>query len=376
MMPLSSIIATFEAEFLARYGDQLLPGQFQALNALKRCRTAASPRMQAQCEDCTYQCYVPHSCGHRLCPHCQHHESEQWLQRQLKRQVPGDYFLLTFTLPAECRGLAWRHQRIVYDALMKCAWQTLWSFSQNDKQLQGTPGAIAVLHTHSRRLDYHPHVHVVMPAAAIDTQKRLWRTRTVNRKTKSKGKSPYLFNHKALAKVFRAKMLNAFTQAGLTLSRRYPEKWVVDCKAVGAGAKALTYLGRYLYRGVVKEKDIVACRNGRVTFRYQDSKTKQIKTRTLLGVEFLRLVLRHVLPRRFRRARNFGFLHPNSKRLIHLLHVLLKVKLTNASAWLKERPTLTCSCCGGAMTIVRTRIAPPRSKAEQPTQVRIGALGM
>lgn len=103
-----SIIQTFEAQLLAQYGDQLLSGQFQALNAMKHCRTAASPRMQTQCEDCTTQCYVPHSCGHRLGPHCQHHESEQWLQRQLKRQVPGDYFLLTFTLPAEFQSAAWQ----------------------------------------------------------------------------------------------------------------------------------------------------------------------------------------------------------------------------------------------------------------------------
>jgi len=98
--------------------------------------------------------FVPHSCGHRNCPHCQHHESQQWLERQLKKQVPGAYFLLTFTLPAELRPLAWSHQRMLYALMMQCSWETVRSFSLNDKQLQGTPGAIAVLHTHSRRLEY------------------------------------------------------------------------------------------------------------------------------------------------------------------------------------------------------------------------------
>ncbi|MCP5407841.1 MAG: transposase [Chromatiaceae bacterium] len=51
--------------------------------------------------------------------------------------------------------------------LIQCSWETLHTFSLNDKQLQGIPGAVAVLHTHSRRLDYHPHVHLAMPAAAI-----------------------------------------------------------------------------------------------------------------------------------------------------------------------------------------------------------------
>jgi len=110
----------------------------------------------------------------------------------------------------------------LYTLMIRCAWQTVHSFAHNDKQLQGTPGAIAVLHTHSRRLDYHPHVHLVVPAAAIDAKKRLWRTK------KSKGKKRYLFNHKALAKVFRAKLLDAITAEGLPLPARYAEKWVVD----------------------------------------------------------------------------------------------------------------------------------------------------
>lgn len=370
MIPLSSIIATFEAEFLAQYGNELLPDQRQALAAMKHCRTAMSPRMQAQCTACDEQRFIPHSCGHRACPHCQHHESQQWLQRQLSKLVPGDYFLLTFTLPAELRPLAWRHQRILYDLMMQCSWATLRTFSLNDRQLQGTPGVIAVLHTHSRRLDYHPHVHLVMPAAAIDAEARLWRTKTRQRK------APYLFSHKALAKVFRAKMLEALSQAGLPLPASHPEKWVIDCKHVGSGEKALVYLGRYLYRGVIREKDILCCNNGQVTYRYQNSKTRRMQTRTLPGADFLRLLLRHVLPKGLRRARNFGFLHPNSKRLIQLLHLLFKINPGWAAAAIRMRPVLTCPCCGGVMRIVRTRIMPTPPGNHRLTDVAAAGLPM
>ncbi|MEA3386050.1 MAG: transposase, partial [Thermodesulfobacteriota bacterium] len=52
-----------------------------------------------------------------------------------------------------------------------------------------------LLHCHSRSL--LTHIHVVMPGASIDTKTGLWRV-----------KSPrYLFNHEALAQVFRAKLL-------------------------------------------------------------------------------------------------------------------------------------------------------------------------
>jgi len=107
MILLSSIIETFEAEFLAQYQNAILPSQRKALAAMKDCRTSASPQMLAQCPQCHSQALVPHSCGHRHCPHCQHHESQQWLERQLQRQVPAEYFLLTFTLPEALRALAW-----------------------------------------------------------------------------------------------------------------------------------------------------------------------------------------------------------------------------------------------------------------------------
>lgn len=351
MIRLSAVIDRFETDFLAQYRSRLTSDHYRALAAMKQCRTQASPMMQVQCTGCSHQKLVPHSCGHRHCPHCQHHESQQWLERQLKKQVPAEYFLLTFTLPAEFRALAGAHQSVVYDLLMRCCWETVRSFSQNDRQLQGTPGAIAVLHTNTRRLDYHPHVHLVMPAAAVDGPRRLWRT-----KRRGKGRGGYLFNHKALATVFRAKLLAAITVAGLTLPARYPKDWVVDCKSVGSGESALIYLGRYLYRGVIAEKDIVAVDGDQVSFRYRNAKTGRMERRTVSGAQFLWLVLQHVLPKGFRRARNFGFLHPNCKRLIALLHLLLRFAPVPALAWVKQRAPILCACCGAVMVIVKTRI--------------------
>jgi hypothetical protein len=160
-------------------------------------------------------------------------------------------------------------------------------------------------------------------------------------------------------KSFVAKMLDALTREGLVLPVRHPKEWVADCKFVGSGDKALIYLGRYLYRGIIQEKDILACKRGRVTFRYQHSKTRQFELRTMPGPQFLWLLMKHVLPRSFRRARNYGFLHPNSKRLISLLQYLLKLDPAHglaALALIKRRTQLACKCCGAKMNIVRTQI--------------------
>lgn len=343
MIRLAHLVETFEVDFLRQYRDILLPSQLAALSAFKACRSRMSPKMEMACDDCQEKSFLPHSCGHRNCPHCQAHESQQWIDRQLQKLIPGDYYMITFTLPKELRSLAWGHQKILYDLITQNGWETINTFSQNDRKLQGVAGAITVLHTHNRRLDYHPHLHLVMPATAIDTQQRLLR--------KKDGK--YLFNHTALAKVFRAKMLAGIQQAGLKLPDKYPEEWVVDCTRVGGGGTALVYLGRYLYRGVIQEKNILRCENGRVTYRYQNSKTKHMETRTVSGVEFLRLILQHILPKGYRRARNFGFLHPNSQWI-----PLIKLLVTRIEVYVapKPRPAIRCPCCGGTMKIIRTRI--------------------
>ena len=364
----AGVIHRFESEFLARYQDQLLPSQRKALKTMQTCRSSLSSQMLAQCARCGKQRLVPHSCGHRSCPHCQHFESQRWIERQTQALLPGTYFLITFTLPAELRALAWCHQQTVYGLLMQCAWETLSQFSRNHRHLKGQAGAVGVLHTHSRRLEFHPHVHLAMPGAAFDAEHGLWRCL---RRTKNGGN--YLFNHKALAAVFRSKLLAALNVHGLTAPVCLPERWVVDCKSVGSGEKALVYLGRYLYRGVIQERDIVRCADGQVTFRYRDSASGKNTTRTVSGAHFLWLVLQHVLPKGFRRSRNFGLLHPNCRHRQRL--ALLRMGLRPGSTAscpagmrpatqpaLSERPKLQCRCCGAAMVIVRRRIPPLPSK--------------
>jgi hypothetical protein len=348
MMLLSEVISRFEADFYAQYGHRLLPSHHQALQAMKSCRTEQSAQWEVQCSDCGQSGYYPHSCGHRLCPHCQHHEGQRWLQRQAQKLLPVDYFLITFTLPAPLRSLAWDHQRLLYGWMFEAAWDTLSTFSHNDRALQGTPGVTAVLHTHSRELNYHPHIHALVPAGAIDTAQRCWR---------SKG-GRYLFNHKALAKVFRAKLLEAMTTAGLAPPAALPTHWVVDCRRVGSGEQALRYLGTYLYRGVIREHDILECTDTHVTYRYQSSKPGRSHTTTLTGVEFLWRVLQHTLPKGFRRARDYGLLHPNSKMLIRLPQYLFRRTLAVPIATRTQRAVIRCPRCGAPTVVLRTRLRP------------------
>jgi hypothetical protein len=111
------------------------------------------------------------SCGHRSCPHCQHHESQRWIERQQAKLFPVEYFQITFTVPAELWPLFWIRQRTTYDLLMQTSWQTIDSFARRDPRLKGITGTHAILHTHNRRLSCHSHVHLIVPSGAIHQQK-------------------------------------------------------------------------------------------------------------------------------------------------------------------------------------------------------------
>jgi len=356
---LSSIISIFEERFLAKYRHSILPGHKKALTAMKRCRQQNNFYMRAQCTDkeCGRQVYIPHSCGHRNCPHCQHRESQQWIESQTGKQLPAPYFLLTFTLPSRLRDVVWRNQRTAYSLMFTAINQTLKSFVRNDKLLGGDAGFTTVLHTHARNLDFHPHIHVVMPAACISRKQRLWRVKP--------GK--WLFSHTALARVFRAKLLQSMVENGLSVPATTAKQWVVDCKNVGDGTRALIYLGRYLYRGVIREKDILHCDGHKVTFRYRHAKSKKYRTRTVNGEYFLYMLMRHILPRGFRRTRSYGFLHHCSKQLIALLRLILRSNPFPANGQNRRLlPKIACPCCGAPMKIVQVMIRKPPPSAHAP----------
>ncbi len=339
-MELAALIEHYLCAFKSSYAHRLLAGHLNAIGAMLRCRTPDAGQMLWHCSQCTEQLWCPQSCGHRSCPQCQNHEASQWLDRQQAKLLPVEYFMVTFTLPYELRALAWRHQTTLYNLLFATAVSTLKDFGLNSKQLRADMGMTAVLHTHSRRLDYHPHLHVVVPGGGVNKTTRQWK--------KTRGK--YLFNQTALAAVFRARLLAAIKAAGLALPAKLPDQWVVDCKHVGQGKPALKYLSRYLYRGVIREQDIVANDHGKVTFKYIDSTTGQTRYRTLKGEDFLWLVLQHVLPKGFRRVRDYGFLHGNARKLLTLIQLTLKVLITAKPA--RPRPVFSCPKCQSPMHIL------------------------
>jgi hypothetical protein len=346
-MELQTIVQRYRERFMDQYGERLSADQWSALNAIVACRQGPYGELMLSCHHCHHQAEVMRSCGHRACNQCQYHSVEAWLDRQRQKQLPVDYYLVTFTLPAELRALARAQPKTVYSLLMQCAAETLKTFGLNKKGLHAQLGMCAVLHTHNRRLDFHPHVHIVVPGGGIHQARREWR--------KLKGR--YLFNGKALASVFRGMFLRALEKANLAPVAT-PKRWVAHCKGVGRGEQALAYLARYLYRGVISNRHIVEDDGTHVTFRYRNSETGQWETRRETGEVFIYLLMQHVLPKGFHRARDYGFLHGNAKAVLKVVQWVLRAQKPEPQK--KTYAAFICSCCGAGMVV--RGIKPARAK--------------
>ena len=263
MISLAAIANRYRADFESEYGKQMQTVHYRALDQIIRCHTPQAGALLYHCGTCQVDTTLYPSCGHRHCPACQHKANSDWLARQQQKLLPVDYYLVTFTLPYQLRRFVWTHQKWAYQAMFQAATQTLLSFFEHDKRLGDNPGFTGVLHTNNRKLMYHPHLHFVVPAGSLNQRKTLWQNKP--------GK--FLFKADNLARVFRGKFIELMCDAHYYLPANTPEEWNADCQLVGRGDGALTYLARYLYRGVINENNILSLREGRVTFQYKDSET-------------------------------------------------------------------------------------------------------
>jgi hypothetical protein len=235
--------------------------------------------------------YAYHACRHRHCPKGHGDQTERWLDQQRAHLLPCPYYLVTFTLPNELRALARRHQQTVYGVLMRCAAAALQALARDPRYRGGQIGCLAVLHTWTRALRYHPHVHLLVPTGGLSIDGTQWIA----------PKHPaFLGPVEALSVIFRAKGCAALKKAGL-LEQVSPDvwqrPWVVHAQPAGRGPPVLNYVGRYVFRVAISNSRLERIDDGQVTFRYRDHRSQQIRRLTLPAVEFLRRFLQHVLPR-------------------------------------------------------------------------------
>lgn len=277
-----------------------LPSQKRALQAIEQCRTAALGGQVYGCQECGARHYSYHSCGNRHCPKCHGQRTEQWLEQQRARLLPCPYYLLTFTLPAQLRPLARSHQKLVYGLLLSTAAASIQKLCADPRWLGAQPALMGVLHTWTRAMLYHPHVHFLVSAGGLSADAQRW----------VPAKHPnFLVPVRALSVIFRAKLRDRLKRAGLLAqvpAKVWKPSWVVHAQHAGSGKKVLDYLGRYVFRIAISNSRLETLDQGQVTFRYRDNRTQEPKRVRLPVREFVQRFLQHVLPRGLAKVRHYG----------------------------------------------------------------------
>jgi len=282
----------------------LTPEQGRLLRDMERCRTAALGGHLYRCDACGDEVPMYNSCLNRGCPQCQALEQARWIEARSARILPVGHHHVVFTLPSELRPLAMRHPRELYGLLLQSAGSTLTTLGE--ERLGVRLGATLVLHTWTRELLLHPHVHCVVTAGGLTLNGERW----VNRKG-------FLFAVKQMKAVFAARILaglNRLRRGGLHLDddpeawtrlfQRLPKarKWVVYIEPpFGRSTHVLQYLGRYTHRVGLSDQRLVSVSNDAVTFR-----TRGDATVTMTPLELMRRYLRHVLPKGLNKIRHVG----------------------------------------------------------------------
>lgn len=301
----------------------------RVLSAWMRCRTAALGGHLDVCTRCGHERPSYNSCRNRHCPKCQALAQHRWLEARRQRLLPVHHFHVVFTLPSELRALVYHNRRRMCDALFRAAADTLLELGREPRWLGAELGLTAVLHTWSRDLSWHPHLHCVVTGGGLDAEGR-WRAT----------REGFLFPVRVLGRLFRGKYLDAIRRldargqlrgAGdlaARLDALYNKDWLVYAKRPFGDTDAVfAYLGRYTHRIGLSNRRILAVDERGVTFR-----TRHQKQVTLPAPLFLRRLLRHVLPDRFVRIRHYGLL---SSRHVHgrlaLARALLSKTLPGAT---------------------------------------------
>lgn len=294
------------------------PAQRRALTAIRRCRTPELGGHVYRCTACAETSFGYHSCHHRACPRCGGADTAAWTARQEARLLPVPYFLVTFTVPEELRPAFAREPARMHAMLFRESAATLQQVAAVPRLLGAELGFVGVLHTWSRTLQLHPHVHYIVAGGGLSARGQWVSARQPD----------WLLPVAKLAAGFRARLEETMRAELPGLQAAIPAgtwrcRWVVHCQPAGSGANVVKYLARYVSRTAISDARIISADDAAVTFRYTDSATQQKKLCTVSAAEFLRRYLQHVPPAGQHRVRYFGWLNPAARRRLRQVETLL-----------------------------------------------------
>jgi len=320
-LEVADIVRAHGDAFRRAHAESLSVGQKRVLRAIERCRTAALGGHLEQCDQCGHERNAYNSCADRHCPKCQSFARAKWLEKRQGELLECEYFHVVFTLPAELAALALQNKRQMYDLLFRATADTLQSIAADPQHLGAQIGFFCVLHSWGQTLNFHPHLHCVVPGGGISLDGSRWVAcrpgffLPVN-VLSCRFRKLYL---RYLEQTYAAGKLRFYGELqelsdpksfARYLAPLHDSEWVVYAKApFGGPDRVLDYLGRYTHRVAISNNRLEELKDGQVRFAYKDYKHEQRhKVMTVSADEFLRRFLLHVLPDSFQRIRHYGLL--------------------------------------------------------------------
>jgi hypothetical protein len=320
VIEVADVFRRFAPDYLADHGASMLPSHWRAIADILACRTDALGGHLWRCDQCGAERFAYHSCKNRSCPKCHTDQTERWLQARRAEMLPSRYFHVTVTIPEELRQVLRAHQRDGYALLMKAAAEAIIELARDPRHVGGTVGVLAVLHTWTQQLIFHPHVHCLVTGGGVSDDGRLWRP----------ARDDFLVPVRALAKLVRGKLRAAFAVRCPDLilpAAAWAKPWVVHCTAWGEGEQAvLDYLARYVFRVAISNTRIVGLDDQTVTIRHKHRRSNRWRTSRIPGHEFMRRFLQHVLPKGLHKVRYFGLWHHRRREQAARVRLLLQLE--------------------------------------------------
>ena len=351
MVSLAEVLRRHWPEYERQFGAQLLPSHRRAVQAILDCRTGAMGGEVYRCADCCTDHYVYHSCNHRACPQCGQADATEWIARQKLKLLPVPYYLITFTVPEGLRAWLRSHQKLGYALLLKESAGTLQDVASRDKYLGAQLGLLSVLHTWGRQLQFHPHVHCVVPGGGLREDRLRW----------CRPKTDFFLPYQVLGERFRNRLKTALQgqpDCSQIPAGVWRQKWGVNVQVAGSGEAALKYLSAYVYRTALGSRRLLKEEEGQISFKYKSNKDQQWHTLTVTAMEFIRRFLQHILPSGFQRVRYYGWLSAAAQTRWQRILALLDWTAPPRQAP-TPKPASLCPHCGGPLFWVATLIRGP-----------------
>ncbi len=317
MIEIADVFRRFADDYLSAHGATILPSHRRAIADILACRTEALGGHLWRCDHCSAEVYSYHSCKNRSCPKCHADQTERWLASRKAEVLPCPYFHVTITVPEELRDALRSNQKDCYTLLIKAAAEAIIELARDSRFVGATVGVLAVLHTWTQQLVYHPHVHCLVTGGGVSDEGRQWHP----------ARNGFLVPFAALAKLVCGKLRAALSKRRPDLifpEATWSKRWVVHCTAWGEGDEAvLRYLARYVFRVAITNSRIVGLDESGVTLRHKHRASNRWRTIRLSGHEFMRRFLQHVLPKGLHKIRYYGLWHPTRRAHARQARLLL-----------------------------------------------------